>query len=169
MIFRHISVCAVVLVSVCLCSSVSAQPTGYGRDYANSRPDVRVELFVTETSKSCQRLEKFLTEMEIPYIRYDLQRDQAARRAYLADIGHGVIPATRINNGPVIRGDEPAKIYKAILKSRRQIAPANNPAQPGAANDAFEHTPPAAPEPYGGAAAPQTGANAPPQEEFAQP
>ena len=113
-------------------STAQPQPSGSYED------GVRVEVFTTRTCEACQRLERFLTEMEVPFIRYDLDRDPAARRDYYDNIGRGKIPATRINRRLVIRGEEPAKVYKAFMQAKAQEPDAPPPKHDGV----FGLTPP---------------------------
>ena len=78
---------------------------------------VRVEIFVAEKCPDCESMEKFLDGAGVPYSRLFLERGSEAYEQYLAQIGRGLLPATRVN-GRVVRGYEPDQVRKIILEEK---------------------------------------------------
>ena len=78
---------------------------------------VKVDLFVADQCPACERMEKFLDEMGVPYARYYLAPGSEAEQQYLAQIGRGIIPVVRINRR-IVRGYQPDDVRHAILAEK---------------------------------------------------
>ncbi len=68
-----------------------------------------VEVYVTDWCPYCQRLEAFLKENQVAYVRKNVEADDSARREHRA-LGGGGIPVTRIDGDQVVRGFRPEVI-----------------------------------------------------------
>ncbi|MCB0343798.1 MAG: glutaredoxin family protein [Bdellovibrionales bacterium] len=93
----------------------SSTPYAYNSSFPSSHmPSLaKVEMFVASNCPHCDELLKFLREEGIVVRVYNLERDRHAEEDYLANIGRGVLPVTRIG-GTVIRGLEAKKIMAEI-------------------------------------------------------
>ena len=158
---KHLSSVLTLIWLFSLASWCSAQPVRTSQ-HAGLRSKVKVEVFTTNTCEPCKKLEKFLMEMKVPFIRYDLNKNKAARQDYYKNIGRGKIPVTRIGGRIVIRGDEPAKVYQTILKQQKST-PITSPRR----DDIF-HSPPKAKKPRSDKMDDKTN-SVRPKEEFALP
>ena len=78
-----------------------------------------VEVFVTDWCPYCQRLEAFLQENEIAYLRKNIERsmEYSLEHARLG-LGGG-IPVTRIGGETVVSGFQPDLIAQAIEQASR--------------------------------------------------
>ena len=72
-----------------------------------------VEVFVTDWCPYCQRLEAFLKDNEVPYLRKNIEENTDFRVEH-AQLGGGGIPVTRIGGTEVIRGFRPDVIAQAL-------------------------------------------------------
>jgi glutaredoxin len=73
-----------------------------------------VEVYVTDWCPYCQRLEAYLQEKQVPYVRYNVEKDAAAAREHdKMTGGDGGIPVTRIGS-QVVQGYRP-EVLAGIL------------------------------------------------------
>ena len=82
--------------------------------------EIRVELFVADACENCERMERYLNDVGVPYSRHFLEPGSEAEQMYLAQIGRGTIPVVRVN-GKVIRGFEPETVRAAILEEKSHL------------------------------------------------
>lgn len=82
--------------------------------------DMRVEIFVASDCPDCERTEQYLRDVGVPYSKRILSPGSDAERDYLANVGRGVIPATRIN-GKTVRGYQPEEIRRLILAEKQPM------------------------------------------------
>lgn len=75
-------------------------------------PNAKVEVFVTSWCGYCKKMERFLTEKGIEYIRYDIEKDEAAAREYRQIGGRGV-PVVRIGDS-LIHGFNPEAVMSYL-------------------------------------------------------
>jgi len=73
----------------------------------------RVEVYVTDWCPYCQKLEAFLKQNRIPYVRKNIEQDAGFEREHDA-LGGGGIPLTRIGGERVIRGFQPELIAREL-------------------------------------------------------
>lgn len=103
-------------------SSSSTHPVpGTGRS-TGWQAAPKVEMFVASQCPHCDELRKFLSEEGIPVTVFDVERDRRAEEDYLANIGRGILPATRIGT-TVIRGLEAKRILAEIERQGRSGPP----------------------------------------------
>ena len=120
--------------------------------FAIERIKIIKDYLTKDKHVSVAKLSSLLNVTEVT-IRRDLEKDSLARREYDAAIGKGRIPVARIAGKVIIRGDEPAKVYRAILDAGR-VTGSDMPGQAQPMPSQAERLSPA---------------SAPPQEEFALP
>jgi glutaredoxin len=75
---------------------------------------VRVEIFVADQCPDCEKMEKYLDDVGVPYSRNFLSPGTDAEERYLTQIGRGILPAVRINR-KVVRGYQPEEVRQTIL------------------------------------------------------
>lgn len=80
--------------------------------HANSRGSGKVELYMTNWCPYCQKMEKYLRENKIKYVKYNIDYDQAARARYKEMGGDGV-PLVKVGD-IIIRGYSPAAVSRAV-------------------------------------------------------
>ncbi|MEM8962547.1 MAG: glutaredoxin domain-containing protein [Acidobacteriota bacterium] len=73
----------------------------------------RVVLFRTEWCGYCQRAEKLLNALDVPYVAKDIERDRAAGQEFARRFGRSGIPVLDID-GTVIRGYDAEAIRDAV-------------------------------------------------------
>ena len=74
-----------------------------------------VEIFVTQWSAPCQKLEQLLKDRNIKYTKYDVQKSNEGREKYKEIIATGV-PVIKIDTD-VIRGYNPAAILPLLPRN----------------------------------------------------
>ena len=88
-----------------------------GQSYADNQSPVsrphRIEIFVTSWCPYCKKLEQFLKDHRINYIRHDIESDKRAK-ATLATFGGGGVPLTLIDSKRVIRGFDKVQFCQEI-------------------------------------------------------
>jgi glutaredoxin len=72
----------------------------------------KVEIFVTSWCPYCQKLENFLKERRVQYIRYDIEHDSKGMQLH-QQLGGGGVPVTRIGS-TVIRGFDTQALLQAL-------------------------------------------------------
>lgn len=72
----------------------------------------RAEIFVTSWCPYCQKLERYLQTRNIPYVRYDVEKNKKANETY-RQLGGGGVPLTRVGS-KVIAGYQPEEIMRAL-------------------------------------------------------
>lgn len=70
--------------------------TGSAKSQTSSNNGKEVEIYVTSWCPHCKTLEDFLREEKIPFKRYDIERNDAARIAYKRLGGTGGVPFVKI-------------------------------------------------------------------------
>jgi glutaredoxin len=80
---------------------------------------VRVEIFVADQCPDCEKMEKYLDDVGVPYSRNYLSPETDAEQRYLTQIGRGILPAVRINR-KVIRGYQPEEVRRIILQEKQE-------------------------------------------------
>ena len=78
---------------------------------------VKVDLFVASDCPDCERMERYLNELGVPYERKVLTSGTAVERDYLQTVGRGILPVIRVN-GKTLRGFEPEETRRLIMESR---------------------------------------------------
>ncbi len=89
-------------------------------DAAAKADSARVEIFVTSWCPYCKALEKHLKSNRIPYTRQDIEKSDAAKRAY-KQLGGGGVPVIRIDATTVIHGFDPGALDEALKRPRRKL------------------------------------------------
>ena len=79
---------------------------------ASIAPADGVEVFVTSWCPYCNQLESFLKKENIPYTRYDVERDAKGAEIF-EKIGGAGVPVARVGN-KVIHGYDPERILEAL-------------------------------------------------------
>ncbi len=74
----------------------------------------KIEVLVTSWCPYCKKLEKFLKEQRISYVRYDVEHDAKGMQIH-NQLGGGGVPVTRIGS-TVLRGFNPDAILQALGK-----------------------------------------------------
>lgn len=75
----------------------------------------RVAVFIQEGCPWCKKMEKFLKSRGVKYTRYDIDKDEAARKIYEAKGGDGGVPFLVIDDNQVLSGYDPEAVM-AVLK-----------------------------------------------------
>ncbi len=105
------------IVTICLVILVF-QKWDLVDSYLNPPPDYsamsggKVVLYATSWCGYCAKARKLLSDNNIPYIEYDIEKSDEGRRQYESLKGNGV-PVLQIN-GKVIYGYNPSKIMKLV-------------------------------------------------------
>ncbi|MCB0323025.1 MAG: glutaredoxin family protein [Bdellovibrionales bacterium] len=81
------------------------------------RREIRVEVFVAASCENCDRMERYLDEVGVPYVRHYLEPGSEAEEMYLAQVGRGEIPVIRVN-GRLVRGYRPEEVRALILEEK---------------------------------------------------
>jgi len=74
-----------------------------------------IEIYVTSWCPHCANLERFLKSRRIPYKRYDIERDKAAKKRHAEMNPSGGIPVIKIGDH-IIRGNNQRAILNYLNK-----------------------------------------------------
>lgn len=111
---RSIQILALVSLA-CACGAATGESPP--RETAETAPVAAeaplVEVFVTDWCPYCRRLEAFLQDEDVPYVRKNIEEDPTARAEH-AELGGGGIPVTRIGGDQVVRGFRPEVIAQLL-------------------------------------------------------
>jgi glutaredoxin len=81
--------------------AIKAAPSGKAEYSAAAAQKGKVEVYVADWCPHCRELEQFLKSRKIPYSRRDLEKDEAAARAY-SQLGRPGIPVIKIGSKVII-------------------------------------------------------------------
>ena len=74
-----------------------------------------IEVYVTSWCPHCRNLENFLKKANIPYKRYDIDKDKEAKKRHAKLSKTGGIPTTKIGDH-VIQGNNQKAILQYLMK-----------------------------------------------------
>jgi glutaredoxin len=75
-----------------------------------------VELFITSWCPHCRRAREFLQDLEVPFVEYDIEKDEEALRRQIELTGSEAVPVALIGD-KVIRGFSPGSYEQALSRS----------------------------------------------------
>jgi glutaredoxin len=105
---RLVPTLAAVLAAVCAWGCDASPDDAPTTTATAAVQNAKVELFVTDWCPYCQRLEAYLQENGVQYVRNNIETDREARIEH-QKLGGGGIPVTRIGD-QVVRGFDPERI-----------------------------------------------------------